>query len=585
MAKIRSYTAKPVVTGKDKIFIIPETEVSGVGGYTNTVEEIVKTITEDFKYIIGKNLYNKNNDENNVFINFSDGTIQSNANSSVSEFIEVEPNTEYYISGRNSVYGISGLSFYDINKNIITTPPIGSDWSNINTYNGIYTTTSNVRYIRFTTKFSGSGTNDTIQFEKGNLATNYEDYNKEVYSIYGINLQDKTAREVLLETIKDEDLLTTIGKNKFDKTTMILSDKLVDNTGNLITVVGAKASRTPVKPNTEYAFTLPQYNAGVGGVIRFLNNTGNLISFIETDILPTSDSGIGKKLTTPLDTAFIENNIYYSVTNFSDITNTFQLEEGASVTGYESYSNYILKIKGFDIKDKNDTINIISTNEDIKILGDSITWFTGIYDYIIGLLNYFNFNSYSRLALSGATWTNTSTTVLDYGDTEGMSTPNNTIWNQINRLKKEVDDNLKPIPTIVFINAGTNDLNRPIGDVNTTFTGTILDRAPNTILTLSDAIRFNVELLLSYYPNTKIILSTPMQRASADVTAIGNMIESCAKKLSVTFVRQDYELGIYNFNEVGNVHTFLYDGLHQNELGKEKMTKFWIAKLKSIFNW
>ncbi|WP_447766990.1 SGNH/GDSL hydrolase family protein [Sphingobacterium faecium] len=381
-------------------------------------------------------------------------------------------------------------------------------------------------------------------------------------------------KSVIEDSVKKEDLSVISGKNKFNKLTMILLNKFVSNTGALETFNGAKAARTPAKPSTEYAFQLSRYEANSGGVIRFLRSDLSLISFVVGLNLPTSNSGIGKKLLTPAETAFIENTLYLSTTSFTDMTDTFQLEEGGSVTTYESYKDGISEIQGKKIfAESSSTSKLIPfINKRIVFLGDSITASLN-YDYVARILTHMSFKSVVRLARSGATWTNTIDTVYDVTSTGGSTTSDNVIWNQVNRLKKMISDGLAQNPDIIYISAGTNDFGRPKGDITTAFTGAITGRTANQILTLTDAVRWNIELILAEWPNAQIILATPIQRGIADnstIFNIGDLIEECGKRLSFHVIRQDQKIGVYGFKEL-NSPTFLYDFLHPNLTGANKI--------------
>ena len=399
------------------------------------------------------------------------------------------------------------------------------------------------------------------------------------------NIHIKEIKEgVLKEVVKNSDLNIVPGKNKFDKSIMIILNKIVDNVGGIANVSGAKMSRTPLLPNTTYSFKLPKYLPNSGGQIRFVDADLNLISTISSATFLDSNSG-GKTFTTPLNTAYIENNIYFSAGGFTDITDTFQIEEGQFVTDYQPYKQVIDKIDGYELK-QDSFVNVIKANENIVFLGDSITAATNENDYVVKILEKIKFNNVLRLARSGATWTNTAETVYDITSNGGSTTPDNVIWNQINKLKHRTDNEEFPIPTTIFISAGTNDFGRPKGTYSTAFTGTILDKNANTITDLYKAIRFNIELLLSYYPNVRILLATPIQRGIADnstIFEIGNIIQECSNTLSIKNYRQDREVGIYGYNEV-NQDIFLYDNLHPNVAGANKIADYISKKFISDLN-
>lgn len=112
----------------------------------------------------GKNLFNKDNADVGHFINAS-GYIGTDATGLVSDYIEITPNTNYYISGR-TLWNSIGL--FNSSKTFI-------ERINLNYVNGIVNiSNSNVKYIRVNASL---GDLNTLQLEKGSTATTYEPYN------------------------------------------------------------------------------------------------------------------------------------------------------------------------------------------------------------------------------------------------------------------------------------------------------------------------------------------------------------------------------------------------------------------------
>ena len=120
-----------------------------------------------------RNMFNKYKALIGQELNGGDGTTTSNSNLFVSDYIKVNPNTTYFISGKTS--GQSNC-FYDKDKNFISTIKIA---------NGVITTPNNenICYVRF----NGTLTEiSTVQFEPGKVASNYieskEFSNQQIYS-------------------------------------------------------------------------------------------------------------------------------------------------------------------------------------------------------------------------------------------------------------------------------------------------------------------------------------------------------------------------------------------------------------------
>lgn len=112
----------------------------------------------------GKNLYNKS--PFNGYIDASSGKfVSSSTTRKISDYIEVEPNKKYKVSGctMTTMWG------YDKDKNPI---------SAINIYD--ITTTSDMRFIAFTINAEVEHSN--IQLEEGTVATSYEPYKSNILS-------------------------------------------------------------------------------------------------------------------------------------------------------------------------------------------------------------------------------------------------------------------------------------------------------------------------------------------------------------------------------------------------------------------
>jgi len=271
-------------------------------------------------------------------------------------------------------------------------------------------------------------------------------------------------------------------------------------------------------------------------------------------------------------------------TSFIGISTSANLKERRSALSAKTTTPYTIE----DIQDSINYVAFAGTRKidtDITFLGDSITanplWWTK------NLLEKVSFKSFNNLARSGATWTNTVDTVYDITSDGGSTTDDNTIWNQINKLIYRVSNNLQPVPETIVILAGTNDYNRPRGSAETTFVADYpLTTAPNAVLTLSDAIRFNCEFILSSFPHCQIIITTPIQIAYQDnqvIFAIGDMIKSTVKELSIQSIDLGREVGIYGKKEAV-IAIDLVDGLHPNSFGNEKIGAFMAKRLTNLIN-
>lgn len=109
----------------------------------------------------GKNLFNKDAITTGKYITDTGGEGTNNT-TFYSDFIKVQPNTKYYVSGRNNGWG--NEAFYDENKTFISRP---------NEANNIFTTSSTTYYIRVNGHLNDV---NNLQIEQGTTATYHEPY-------------------------------------------------------------------------------------------------------------------------------------------------------------------------------------------------------------------------------------------------------------------------------------------------------------------------------------------------------------------------------------------------------------------------
>lgn len=159
-AQIEALTAK--LSG------VPENAIVGFTG--TTIPEGYDLIDEplDLGNIVvdnikSKNIFDKYSVLNGYELVNSNGNVSPNSGWFVSDYIEVEPNKSYYLSG-NRTYG-STNAFYDENKNYI---------GYASGIKGLINTPANAKYMRFNGRLSEL--NNNIQLEKGTVATDYVEH-------------------------------------------------------------------------------------------------------------------------------------------------------------------------------------------------------------------------------------------------------------------------------------------------------------------------------------------------------------------------------------------------------------------------
>ena len=107
------------------------------------------------------NLFDKDTIIENRYIEESDGTLKVNATLNASDFMPMQPNTQYTLSGNSNTLITDRGACYDINEVYLY------GITNINTF----TTTSNTAYCKVTVHNNDL---DTYQLEIGAIATAYQ---------------------------------------------------------------------------------------------------------------------------------------------------------------------------------------------------------------------------------------------------------------------------------------------------------------------------------------------------------------------------------------------------------------------------
>ena len=230
--------------------------------------------------------------------------------------------------------------------------------------------------------------------------------------------------------------------------------------------------------------------------------------------------------------------------------------------------------------------NITEIDKNIVIMGDSITNMGGTRSWIANMQKFIHFKSVTKYAHDGLSWRNFSDTAYNVGSYADGS-HDNTLWNQVNRLKAATDNEDIEIPDVVLILAGTNDVGNSanIGDVATAYSDPtpVISDSVTTKLTVAESIRFNVELLRSYYPDVQIIIGSPLQRKTypENVRLMRDAIKECAARLAIGFINQTDESGIDYLTEY-NEHKYLQDGLHPNAAGAKIVGEMISLKLQNM---
>ena len=245
-----------------------------------------------------KNLFNKNTTTDGKYID-NNGSIQPEATAICSDYIEIETNEDYYISGRTN-WGSIGI--YDTSKTFLKRIAMTQP-------NGIFNiTNSNCKYIRVNASIIDK---DTLKIEKGSTPTPYEQHEEQSYIL-------PTQQEML-----EGDLFTQeLNKKEIHHWNKIILDGTenweYDSTYNYFRCPSYVFDKIPSTASEDIVKQLSNYFSVVENWNTFRNNT-NLNGFSPV-------SNVGYKL-------IIRNTNYKTVDTFKMWLKT-QYDAGIPVTIY-----------------------------------------------------------------------------------------------------------------------------------------------------------------------------------------------------------------------------------------------------------
>jgi len=152
-----------------------------------------------------------------------------------------------------------------------------------------------------------------------------------------------------------------------------------------------------------------------------------------------------------------------------------------------------------------------------------------------------------------------SSGTMTNGDNEGW--PGAYISDVFKIAKESIPNNL---PDLVLINAGTNDAGRNID----------ITHAHERMLQI-------LELVWGVSPSTTVVLSTLIRCQNSYVNRNALVVNEGFKKMALEQQENSRRLVLVDMRaEDGPQVQDLYDGLHPNDAGYEKMAALWLAGIK-----
>ncbi len=316
----------------------------GNGSVTN-----VKLGEDVIKLKSGKNLYNKEVDILGFFVQASNGVLAGNAVYNATEFIEVDPDSNYYRSY------VHQLAFYDSGKQYISGLSSGAT----------FTTPSNAKYVRLTISVDAE---DVFLYKDGEFGDIYIPFGYEIDERAGVVqiipsnytiTSDKikrdaiTAEKIAAKNIDVEHLsFLAPSKNLFNFAT-VNEDGYINTAGNISFNVDYVASDyISITEGLPYTVTQNRY-------LAFYDSNYDWLNTVEGDGSDGSSEATNVTLIAPPTAAYMRVSVK-RVWGSSDWANWFQVEQDDESTYYVPYGHVLRTHGTFQIIGDVDN-NVIST--------------------------------------------------------------------------------------------------------------------------------------------------------------------------------------------------------------------------------
>lgn len=248
-------------------------------------------------------------------------------------------------------------------------------------------------------------------------------------------------------------------------------------------------------------------------------------------------------------------------------------------------------------------LQVMAGGMNVLIFGDSNCWIGGDdcskeQGWTKWFVDDFKPASCRSYARSGATWTHTDNTTENIKENIEVLGDNNVIYNQIRRAQIDVSEGDLPMPDLVIVAAGANDVwfvkKRPdalnTGDLlslstsSDEFTGLI---PINRLTSLTKVVGYDVSLLKKSFPGAVIVLVTPSQSTrykNDDVLLAGNLIERAVAQMQGVFVLRLDKEGVIKREQELKAKKFTTDGVHTTVAGAQSNGKLISSKVKKLLN-
>lgn len=312
-----------VVTADGKWYYWSGSAWAAGGVYQSTALEPIDLTKTTFAKT-GKNLFDKSKAQIDKSVNATTGAIVTDTLFYASEYMEVEPNTEYKKTTTHT------FAYYDANKNFISGVAASAN----------LLTPANCKYVVVSIVKSAI---DTFQLEKGTVSTSYEAFKRYIPNTI-VEKQPITANDI--PPIPPEALsFTRLSTNLFDKSKAVVNKSIDLYTGLEKDGTGFGSSGfVPVDPLSKFIISTAR------GIIYYDASKARISH--EADSTPKTNVVI----TTPANAKYVRF-YWYDTVDMTGRINGMQVNKGDTLLPYEPFA-YKLPKENLDLTNLQETIGV-----------------------------------------------------------------------------------------------------------------------------------------------------------------------------------------------------------------------------------
>ena len=253
-----------------------------------------------------------------------------------------------------------------------------------------------------------------------------------------------------------------------------------------------------------------------------------------------------------------------SPTQFADFTKLNLGVDGDSITAGNQWSYYATQYLG------------LANHHNVAVESATFSDRTQTYEGVTYVTQ--NYDDPDFAGISGG-WQPTTDPV------EIQKRCNNCARVHVQKFISEVTAGIYPVPDIFVFAMGTND--STIGTVADALNGKDPDALSAAVRqTMVGGARWAIQKIITTYPNCRVYISAPIQRADATANAKGLeksiALKEISNSLSVGYFNTFGECGITEKVESGTA-PYLSDGLHPNAAGQQLMGKYLAKEIRNNY--